>query len=169
MKFNQNYLNEYKNLIKNTDLQKGYQELIKLFRFLRIELEKELTEYTFSGNIVENNMDYSYFQLVDKRLKDLGIKIQVVFKHKDFRFEIWASGYNRQIQNKYYELLKNKNLPYIFNDQPNRIDYILRYPLDENLDLSDGLGLVKGIKNSTIRFIGNINNLLEDQNEETMV
>lgn len=162
MTFDKSYLNEYKNLIKTTELQQGYQEFIKLFRYLRIELEKELIEYKFSSNIVENNMDYSYFQLVNEKLKDLGIKIQVVFKHKDFRFEIWASGYNRQIQNKYYEKLKNKELPYILNDQPNRIDYILRFSLDENLDLSDGLSIKTEIKKATIEFIENINILLED-------
>lgn len=162
MTFDKSYLNEYKNLIKTTELQQGYQEFIKLFRYLRIELEKELVEYRFSSNIVENNMDYSYFQLVNEKLKDLGIKIQVVFKHKDFQFEIWASGYNRQIQNKYYEKLKNKELPYILNDQPNRIDYILKFSLDENLDLSDGLSIKTEIKNATIDFIENINILLED-------
>jgi hypothetical protein len=162
MTFNKNYLNEYKRLIKTTYLQKSYQEFIKLFRFLRIGLEKELPGYTFSGNIVENNMDYSYFQLVDRRLKELGIKIQVVFKHREFRFEIWASGYNRKIQNKYYEKLKNKELPYILNDQPSRIDYILSSPIDENIDLSDGVGLIKIIKSSTIEFIKNIYKLMED-------
>lgn len=162
MVFNKKYLNEYKGLIKTTDLQKGYQEFIKLFRFLRIGLEKELPEYTFSGNIVENNMDYSYFQLVDTRLKEQGIKIQVVFKHREFRFEIWASGYNRKIQNKYYERLKNKELPYILNNQPSRVDYILSSPIDENIDLSDGEGLIRIIKSSTIELIKSISNLLED-------
>jgi hypothetical protein len=162
MTFNKEYLKEYDKIIKTTQLQKGYQEFIKLFRFLRIGLEKELSEYNFSGNIVENNMDYSYFQLVDKRLKDLGIKIQIVFQHREFRFEIWASGYNRKIQNKYYEKLKNKEHPYILNYQPNRIDYILKFPLDENLNLSDGIGLIKIIKNNIKVFIENINHLLED-------
>lgn len=162
MVFNKNYLNEYKRLIKTTDLQKGYQEFIKLFRFLRIGLEKELPDYTFSSNIVENNMDYSYFQLVDTRLKELGIKIQVVFKHEEFRFEIWASGYNRKIQNRYYEKLKNKELPFILNNQPSRIDYILSFPQYENIDLSDGEGLIRIIKSSTIELIKSISDLLED-------
>jgi hypothetical protein len=161
MTFDKKYLNEYKTLIKTTDLQKGYQEFIKLFRYLRIELEKELVEYRFSSNIVENNMDYSYFQLVNDSLKKLGIKIQVVFKHKEFRFEIWASGYNRQIQNEYYQKLKNKELPYILNDQPSRIDYILRFPLDENLDLSDEIGIKVEINRAIKEFVQQVNKILE--------
>jgi len=41
MDFNRQYLEVYRTLIQTTALQKGYQEFIKLFRFLRVELEKE--------------------------------------------------------------------------------------------------------------------------------
>ena len=58
MNFNSEYLETYKSLLATTELQLGYQEFIKLFRFLRIELEKELPDFSFSGNIIENNMDY---------------------------------------------------------------------------------------------------------------
>ncbi len=39
---NINYIEEYKNIMKNTNLQKGYQEIIKLFRYLKIYFEKEM-------------------------------------------------------------------------------------------------------------------------------
>lgn len=146
MEFNKNYLSEYKKLIETTDLQKGYQEFIKLFRFLRTELKKALPEYDFSGHIVENNMDFAYFQLSDDELIASGLKIQVVFIHKDFRFEVWVSGYNRKIQCAYYEKLKSQTIPYALNNNPNRVDYIIKTPLNENLDLSDGFGVLEEIK-----------------------
>ena len=58
---NINYIEEYKNIIENTNLQKGYQEIIKLFKNLKIYFEKEMPKFKFTPNIVENNMDYSYF------------------------------------------------------------------------------------------------------------
>jgi len=146
MEFNKNYLSEYKKLIETTDLQKGYQEFIKLFRFLRTELKKALPEYDFSGHIVENNMDFAYFQLSDDELRASGLKIQVVFIHKNFRFEVWASGYNRKIQCAYYEKLKSQTIPYALNINPIRVDYIIKTPLNENLDLSDGFGVLEEIK-----------------------
>src|SRR5699024_9207985 len=108
MNFNSNYLETYKNLLETTELQLGYQEFIKLFRFLRVGLEKELPDYSFSGNIAENSMDFAYFQLTDPELKAKGIKIQLVFVHKTFRFEVWASGHNRKIQTHYYNRLKDQ-------------------------------------------------------------
>lgn len=153
MSFNKQYLETYKNLIQTTELQKGYQEFIKLFRFLKIELEKELTEFQFSGNIQENNMDFAYFQLMCDELKAKGIKIQIVFVHKAFRFEVWASGYNRKIQCEYYEKLKNTQLPYALNDNPNRVDYILKLPIDGSVDLSDGMAILNVIKENLLSFL----------------
>ena len=44
MSFNYKFLEEYQNLIQNTNLQKGYQEFIRLFRCLRINLQ---TRFSF--------------------------------------------------------------------------------------------------------------------------
>lgn len=91
MSFNYKFLEEYQNLIQNTNLQKGYQEFIRLFRWLRINLQNRFSSFRFQGNIVENNMEYSYFQFSDDTLKQMGLKIVVVFVHSDFRFEVWIS------------------------------------------------------------------------------
>lgn len=65
---NTNYIEEYKKIIQTTNLQRGYQELIKFFRYLRNYLQKEMTNFNFTTNIVENNMDYSYFQFTNENL-----------------------------------------------------------------------------------------------------
>lgn len=145
MNFNSNYLETYKNLLETTELQLGYQEFIKLFRFLRVGLEKELPDYSFSGNIAENNMDFAYFQLTDPELKAKGIKIQLVFVHKTFRFEVWASGHNRKIQTYYYNRLKDQPLKYVLNDNPQRVDYIIKQEID-NIELQSGEYVISKIK-----------------------
>ena len=88
MEFNGVLLNHYRELLQNTDLQKAYQEFIRLFRYLRRELKKELPDYTFQADVTENGMDYSYFQFSNKRLKEAGLKIAVVFVHKKFSLEV---------------------------------------------------------------------------------
>ena len=108
MNFDRNLLSEYKELLQTTNLRKGYQEFIKLFRYIRVSLEKNMSEYKFQGNIVENGMDYSYFLFTSESLKEKGLKIAIVFVHSNFQFEVWLSGYNRNYQLKYYDLLKGK-------------------------------------------------------------
>lgn len=153
MDFNKQYLEKYKTLLQNTELQLCYQEFIKLFRFLRIELEKEMPDYSFSGNIVENNMDFAYFQITSEELKQKGIKIQIVFVYKDFNFEVWASGYNRKIQCDYYEKLRNKSLKYILNHNPNRVDYILKNVVNKKAELHSVNIILSEIKSVALELI----------------
>jgi hypothetical protein len=151
--FNSEYLETYKSLLATTELQLGYQEFIKLFRFLRIELEKELPDFSFSGNIIENNMDFAYFQITDKDLREKGVKIQVVFVHKSFRFEVWASGYSRKIQCSYYNKLKNQPLKYYLNDNPERIDYIFKAEIEKDIQLHSGDLVISKIKPVVLEMI----------------
>ena len=44
MNFDPTLLETYRTLLQTTDLQKAYQEFIRLFRFLRNELERQLPE-----------------------------------------------------------------------------------------------------------------------------
>lgn len=147
MNFDRNLLSEYKELLQTTNLRKGYQEFIKLFRYIRVSLEKNMSEYKFQGNIVENGMDYSYFLFTSESLKEKGLKIAIVFVHSNFQFEVWLSGYNRNYQLKYYDLLKGKNIPFQLTDNPARKDYILRVVLEENVDISDADLLTERIQN----------------------
>ncbi len=147
MNFDRNLLSEYKELLQTTNLRKGYQEFIKLFRYIRVSLEKNMPEYKFQGNIVENGMDYSYFLFTNESLKEKGLKIAIVFVHSNFQFEVWLSGYNRNYQLKYYDLLKGKNIPFQLTDNPARKDYILRVVLEENVDISDADLLTERIQN----------------------
>ena len=108
MNFDVDLLSEYKELLQTANLREGYQEFIKLFRYIRVALEKSMPEYKFQGNIIENGMDYSYFLFTNKNLKEKGLKMAVVFVHSNFQFEVWLSAYNRNYQSQYYDLLKGK-------------------------------------------------------------
>lgn len=154
MDFDKNLLMTYKKLVQTTELVKSYQEFLRLFRFLRVELEKEMPDYRFQGNIVENGMDYSYFQFTNDTLKKKGLKIAVTFVHRDFQFEVWLSGFNRKFQCRYYELLKDTKQPFFLTEDPNRSDYILRIPLDQTMDISDGGRVLSEIKEASLQLLG---------------
>lgn len=158
-KLNHSYIQEFQTLLQTTNLQKGYQELIKFFRSLRTYLQKELPEYTFTGNIVENNMDYAYFQFTNEALKSKGLKIVIAFVYSDFTLQIWLSGFNRVIQCKYYEALLEKDHPYTLTENPNKTDYILEMGLIESCNYNDIDGSLKIIKENTLEFIHNVGKL----------
>lgn len=130
-----NKILQFKEIITKTRLQEGYQEQTKLFRLLKNHLQKELKGYAFTGNIVENNMDYAYFQFADENLKAKGLKFVVVFLYKDFQYELWLSGYNRKIQSDMYnKFAKMKNLQFALTANPLRTDYVLKQRFDCNFN-----------------------------------
>lgn len=98
MTFDRDLLELYRSLLQTTDMADAYGEFVRLFRFLRLQLEKELPDYVFQGNIAENAMDYSYFQCTTPALKSKGLKLAVVFVHRTFRLEVWLSGRSRAQQ-----------------------------------------------------------------------
>lgn len=145
--FDAGLLLEYKELVQNTRLIVCYQEFIRLFHWVRIELEKRMPDYKFQGSITENNMDFSYFQFTSPKLKEKGLKIAVVFVHCDFQFQVWVSGFNRRYQAHYYEVWKGRPLPFALTSRPAQTEYILCAPLKELSDLSDGVALLGQIQN----------------------
>ena len=86
MSFDQSVFWEYKHILETTTVQQGYQQVIQLIKYISAELEKELPEYTFMGRVVENQMDFSYFQATRESLKESGLKVQVVFIHSTCKF-----------------------------------------------------------------------------------
>ena len=146
MHFDADLLLEYQELLQTTRLIACYREFIRLFRWVRVELEKRMPEYKFQGSITENGMDFSYFQFTSPELKEKGLKVAVVFIHRDFQFQVWVSGFNRRYQAHYCEVWKDQPLPFELTGSPAQTDYILRAPLKEPANLSDGGALLDQIQ-----------------------
>lgn len=66
MKFNKKLFVEYKNLIENTNIQESYQYILKFIKYVSSNLEKDMINYSFMNRVVENKMDFTYFQMTNK-------------------------------------------------------------------------------------------------------
>ena len=96
-------------------------------------------------------------------VKENLVKIVFVFIHKDFQFQIWLSGINRNIQEKYFNIYKNTK--YNLSIDPNKTDYILYKDLNFNYNnLEQSLICLKKEVYSFINDI--INNEWKDYYEE---
>lgn len=153
MQFDAGLLETYRQLVQTTSLAESYGEFVRLFRFLRVQMEKEMPQFQFQGNIAENAMDYSYFQFTSQALKSRGLKIAVVFLHRQFRLEVWLSGVNRSSQKRWFPVLATKDCPFLRTENPERSDYILRTPLPEDWNLADGDGTVSALKQKALELI----------------
>ncbi len=75
---------------------------------------------------------------------------------KYFNYEIWLSGFNRDIQNKYFKILKEKSQKYTLTNNPNKTDYILKTDINSNHDYDNLHELLKQMKVSITEFISDL-------------
>ena len=151
MNFDLALLETYHTLLQTTDLQKAYQEFIRLFRFLRNELERQLPDFHFQSGITENNMDYAYFSFTNPSLKEKGVKLVVAFDHKNFRLEVWLSGVNRAAQGRWAEQWSICPPPMELTQDPDHTDFVVRLPVET--ELSDGEKTVAAVKETVDQLL----------------
>jgi hypothetical protein len=145
---------EYKQQMEKGIIQKAYKGIMDYVMQLRTHFKNKYPEFS-AGNIYRGYMDMTYFPLFPKMLKSRKLKIAIVFIHDTCRFEAWLSGNNRQVQQKYRELIRDKNWDK-YRMNPNNADSIIESPLVSNPDFSDLDTLTKKIETSTLSFIKDI-------------
>ena len=157
-------MNEYKKQLKKGYIQEAYQGLMEYIRDLRSHFTNKYPNYSVSGSIYYGYMDMTYFSLFPEFLKSRKLKIPIVFVHDTFRFEVWLSGSNRNIQTKYWELLKESDRhKYTLAPDPRAVDYVLDHILINNPDFSDLDTLTGQIESGTLEFIRYVEGFLSGQ------
>ncbi|MBE2223223.1 MAG: hypothetical protein IAF02_16900 [Anaerolineae bacterium] len=101
------YVTVYKELLKAGDVQIAYAELVKYVQKLRTEFSKSFGNDYATGNVLQGYMDYTYFYISNDYLKSKKLKLALVLNHAEANFEIWLLGQTKDIQEKYWKLLKN--------------------------------------------------------------
>lgn len=152
MQFEQDSFREYKRIMETTNVQKCYQQILKLIRYISSELENEMPEYTFMGRVVENQMDFTYFQVTRESLKEANLKIQVVFLHSTCEFEVWISGYSRKIQCSYYERLRYTECPFEMCANPERNDFIIKTVVRKTITTDAPEAIIDEIKRKIVEL-----------------
>lgn len=152
MNFDTNKFVEYKKLQDTTNIQDCYQHTIQALKYICSKLEEEMTNYHFMNRFVENQMNFSYFQLTNDSLKNKKLKIQVIFVHKTCTFEVWISGYNRKTQKNYYSSLPNELDAFEKCADPLKNDYLLKKKLSRTLTRDDIQSILLEIKDTINLF-----------------
>jgi hypothetical protein len=157
-------MNEYKKQLRMGYIQEAYQGLMGFFRDLRSHFKNSYPDYSVSGSIYYGYMDMTYFSLFPESFKHRKLKIAIVFVHDTFRFEVWLSGSNRNVQTKYWRLLKESDWhKYHLASNPRAVDYVLDHILVNNPDFSDLDTLTGHIERGTLEFIRDVEGFLSRQ------
>jgi hypothetical protein len=159
----QEHLNEYRKQLEKGEIQQAYRGLMEYMLSLRAYFQKQYPEFDVPGNLYFGYMDMTYFAIIPLELKQRKLKVAVVFLHEAFRFEVWLSGANRQVQVDFSKLLQGKGWnKYKFTADPKASDSILVKVLVADPDFKNITKLTEEIEIGAIRFIRDIQRFLVD-------
>jgi hypothetical protein len=154
------YMKEYKKQLEQGAIQKAYKGLMEYIMDLRTHFLNKYPDYFVSG-IYHGYMDMTYFSFIPESLKARKLKIAIVFIHETCRFEAWLAGYNKQVQTKYWKLIKESDWKkYHLVSTTKGADSIIEYILVDNPDFSDLEALTKQIEAATLVFIKDVESFL---------
>ena len=150
----------YRKQLSKGDIQVAYRGLMDYFGRLRAYLANKYPEHTLS-NIYYGYMDMTYFSFSSTTLKAKKLKIAIVFLHEEFRFEVWLSGANRNVQAAYWQTIKDQAwTKYELTPDPRKDDCVISHILVGDPDFSDLDLLTTEIEKGTLAFIRDVEGFL---------
>lgn len=156
------HVREYMIQLSKGQIQKAYKGILTFMSGLRTYLESRYLDYTAS-TLYFGYMDMTYFAFTPSDLKNKKLKIAIVYLHEQGRFEVWLSGSNRKIQAEYIELMSLKNIgKYRLSQVLPRVDSIIESILVEQPDFDHPDELKKQIEKKMIKFINDIDSILNE-------
>lgn len=156
------HLEAYKAQLQIGHIQKAYKGLMNYMAALRNHFLNEYPDdFVSGGHLYQGQMDVSFFTFTPISLKKQKLKVAIVFNHQGFRFEIWLTGQNRQIQQKYWEIFKGSDWDkYHIPDTTAEGFSIVDHILVEDPDFSDLNVLTQHIETAAIQFMNEIVDVL---------
>lgn len=80
-------------------------------------------------------LDYTYFYFTDAYLKSKNLKFAMVLNHQKMQMELWLAGRTREIQKKYWQLMKNTRWIHGAEEMPEYA--VLEVVLENRIDFGD--------------------------------
>ena len=153
------YISDYIKQLQSENFPKGYKGLMEYLMNLRTHFSNKYSPEFIVGSFYQGYMDISYFPITPKSLKSQKLKIGLVFNHEKVQFEIWLVGQNKQIQQKYWDLLSGSEwhkYPLSKTAQRSIIEHVL--VKDPNFNQTGSLTEI--IESGTMHFIQDITDVL---------
>jgi hypothetical protein len=155
------YINEYRKQIEKGSINKAYKGLMEYILTLRTYFKNKYPDYFVSGSVYFGYMDMTYFSFYPKSLGRRKLKIAIVLIHESMRFEVWLAGYNKQVQSKYWKIIRESSWnKYHIVPTTKGADSILEHILVDDPDFRDLDKLTKQIERGTMKFIEDIESFL---------
>ena len=157
-------MQEYRKQLKNGVIREAYRGLMDYFNSLRLYFQKRYPGHFVSGAVYYGYMDMTYFSFTPESLKSKKLKVAVVYLHEGNRFEVWLVGYNKKVQKRYWNLIKDSNWKkYRLPATTQGVDSIIECTLTDDPNFNNLELLTKKIEDGALSFIKDVENFLAEQ------
>lgn len=157
---------EFRRQLEETTLIQAYQGLIQYIRDLKRLLQNKYPEYIVPSSTYFGYLDMTYFSFTPKSLAEKKLKIAVVFNYETFSFEVWLSGGNRSIQNRFWSIFnKQQWTKYQLTSPGTWVDSILTHTITTGPDFEDLDQLTQQIESGIMNFVKDVEDFLVKHQE----
>lgn len=155
------FIEDYLEQLESQTIQKGYKGLMNYLMSLRTHLLNKYPNKFQIGRFYQGYMDMSYFPITPKSLKDLKLKIGLVFNHEKIRFELWLVGQNKQVQNKHWVSFNESDWnKYKISETAQ--ESIITHTIVLEPDFNEPDKLTQQIERAILKFIADIEDVLKE-------
>jgi len=155
------FIDEYKTQLGKGAIQKAYRGLIQYILDLKTILAKKHPNYSVPGSLYQGYMDMTYFSFTPASLTERKLKVAIVFVYETFRFEVWLAAVNKQVQAKYWQLIRDSGWDqYRLVPTTEGEDGIIEGILVEDPDFSVPDDLTNQIESGSLKFIADVEDFL---------
>lgn len=153
---------EFRQQLRGGSVQRAYRSLLTYISGLRTRFQSEHPDCAVSG-LYQGYMDMTYFAFVPPPLKQRGLKIAIVFNYEAFRFEAWLAASNRQVQQRYWGVVRNGAWgEYRVVAHGKGVDSIIECALADGFGFHDLDSLTQTIEQRTAEFVDRIVDFLSE-------
>ena len=153
-------IEEFRRQLGKGSIQKAYKTILSFMTRLRTRFANKYPDIGVSG-LYQGYLDMTYFALVPPSLKRCNLKVAIVFNYSSFRFEAWLAGRNRNVQQKYWKLLRDSHwAKYRLVTPAAGIDAIVECCLASDFDFDNPDALSSRIEKTTAAFLEDIERFL---------
>lgn len=158
----QHDMDELRRLLESGSIQTAYRGLLAYMSSLQSRFRSEHPDYAVS-DVYQGRLDYTFFAIAPMPLKRRGLKVAILFDYEAFRFEAWLAARNRQVQRRYWELVKDGDWGACRVTSPGPgVDSIVVCDLARDMDFDDLDGLTASIEQGAVRFVETLTRFLAE-------
>jgi ubiquinone/menaquinone biosynthesis C-methylase UbiE len=141
--------------------QRAYRMVLSFLITLQSALQEDFPQAKVTS-LYQGYQDMSYIALVPKAFEPLGLKLAVVYLHRENSFEFWLAARNRSLQDVWREKLRTKvHEPYTLVEKGKGIDAIVSTTFDGGLSFDNQSRLIARLCDTIQAMLSDLDELLQ--------